>query len=396
MPSTRQWQKETGKKAVISYAASSALAKQIEQGAPAQVFISADLDWMDYLARKNLIKADTRSNLLGNRIVLIAPKDKAQAPWRSSRASTLRRFWATGASSMAQRRRRARPASTARPRSRSSASGAAWPARSRRPRTCARRCCWSRAARRRRHRLPDRRGRRPAAWRSSAPSRRTRHPPIIYPAALTRPGAADDAAAFLAYLGTPARPSRCSRRRASRCSAPGDLTGLGIARPRVWTKVFAPDWITLTRANGRRSRLSLRVALVGHRWAACRSASLRLRAGPLALPGQAPARRLVHLPLVLPPVVTGYLLSAHLRPAGSHRRLARRVFRHRLLRSAGPARRSPAAVMAFPAHGAGDPAVVGGGRPPAGRGGGHAGRIAGLGVRHRDAAAGRAGRASPA
>ena len=74
-----QWQKETGKKAVISYAASSALAKQIEQGAPAQMFISADLDWMDYLAGKSLIKPDTRSNLLGNRIVLIAPKDKAQA-----------------------------------------------------------------------------------------------------------------------------------------------------------------------------------------------------------------------------------------------------------------------------------------------------------------------------
>src|SRR5581483_116900 len=73
-----EWQKETGKKAVISYAASSALAKQIEQGAPAQVFISADLDWMDYLASRNLIKPDTRSNLLGNRIVLIAPKDKAQ------------------------------------------------------------------------------------------------------------------------------------------------------------------------------------------------------------------------------------------------------------------------------------------------------------------------------
>jgi molybdate transport system substrate-binding protein len=74
-----QWQKDTGKKARISYAASSTLAKQIEQGAPAQMFISADLDWMDYLARKNLIKSDTRSNLLGNRIVLIAPKDTAQA-----------------------------------------------------------------------------------------------------------------------------------------------------------------------------------------------------------------------------------------------------------------------------------------------------------------------------
>jgi molybdate transport system substrate-binding protein len=73
-----QWQKETGKKATISYASSPALAKQIEQGAPAQMFISADLDWMDYATSKNLIKADTRSNLLGNRIVLIAPKDKAQ------------------------------------------------------------------------------------------------------------------------------------------------------------------------------------------------------------------------------------------------------------------------------------------------------------------------------
>jgi molybdate transport system substrate-binding protein len=74
-----EWQKETGKKATISYAASSALAKQIEEGAPAQIFISADLDWMNYLARKNLIRPDTRSNLVGNRIVLISPKDKAKA-----------------------------------------------------------------------------------------------------------------------------------------------------------------------------------------------------------------------------------------------------------------------------------------------------------------------------
>lgn len=74
-----QWHRETGKKATISYAASSALARQIEQGAPAQIFISADVDWMDYVAKKNLIKTETRTNLLGNRIVLIAPKDKAQA-----------------------------------------------------------------------------------------------------------------------------------------------------------------------------------------------------------------------------------------------------------------------------------------------------------------------------
>jgi molybdate transport system substrate-binding protein len=72
-----QWQKETGKSAKISYAASSALAKQMEQGAPAQMFVSADLDWMDYVEKKGLIKPETRSNLLGNRIVLIAPKDQA-------------------------------------------------------------------------------------------------------------------------------------------------------------------------------------------------------------------------------------------------------------------------------------------------------------------------------
>jgi molybdate transport system substrate-binding protein len=74
-----QWQKETGRKAAISYAASSALAKQMEQGAPAQMFISADLDWMNYVEKKGLIKPETHSNLLGNRIVLIAPKDKAAA-----------------------------------------------------------------------------------------------------------------------------------------------------------------------------------------------------------------------------------------------------------------------------------------------------------------------------
>lgn len=73
-----QYQKETGKSAKISYAASSALAKQIEGGAPAQVFISADIPWVDHVEKKGLTKAGTRFALLGNRIVLVAPKDKAQ------------------------------------------------------------------------------------------------------------------------------------------------------------------------------------------------------------------------------------------------------------------------------------------------------------------------------
>ena len=67
--------KASSTKVVASYAASSTLIKQIEQGAPADVFASADLDWMDYGAGKKLIKDDTRVNLLGNKLVLIARKD---------------------------------------------------------------------------------------------------------------------------------------------------------------------------------------------------------------------------------------------------------------------------------------------------------------------------------
>src|SRR5690606_14980298 len=66
---------DVGEQATVSYAASSALAKQIEEGAPADIFMSADLDWMKYLSDKNLIKADTETQLLGNSIVLVAPAD---------------------------------------------------------------------------------------------------------------------------------------------------------------------------------------------------------------------------------------------------------------------------------------------------------------------------------
>jgi molybdate transport system substrate-binding protein len=70
-----QYQRNAGQKIVVSYGASSALAKQIENGAPADIFISADLDWMDYVAAHKLIKPETRFNLLGNKLVLIAPAD---------------------------------------------------------------------------------------------------------------------------------------------------------------------------------------------------------------------------------------------------------------------------------------------------------------------------------
>jgi molybdate transport system substrate-binding protein len=69
------WQKETGQGIKMSYAASSTLAKQMEQDAPAQIFISADEDWMDYAAAKGLLKPGTRFDFLGNKLVLIAPED---------------------------------------------------------------------------------------------------------------------------------------------------------------------------------------------------------------------------------------------------------------------------------------------------------------------------------
>jgi molybdate transport system substrate-binding protein len=69
--------KATGVRITMSYAASSALARQVENGAPAEIFISADQDWMDYLAGRALLRPDSRSNLVGNRLVLIASKDPA-------------------------------------------------------------------------------------------------------------------------------------------------------------------------------------------------------------------------------------------------------------------------------------------------------------------------------
>lgn len=67
--------RRTGQPVRFSYAASSAIARQIEQGAPADVFVSADREWMDYAAERRLIEADSRRDLLGNRLALIAPAD---------------------------------------------------------------------------------------------------------------------------------------------------------------------------------------------------------------------------------------------------------------------------------------------------------------------------------
>jgi molybdate transport system substrate-binding protein len=72
------YEADGGGPVTVSYAGSSALARQIESGAPADVFISADLDWMTYLAGRKLVRAETERRLLGNRLVLVAPKDGAE------------------------------------------------------------------------------------------------------------------------------------------------------------------------------------------------------------------------------------------------------------------------------------------------------------------------------
>ena len=94
-----EYQRQTGRKVVVSYAASPTLARQIEAAAPADVLISADLDWMDYLAQRRLIKPETRRNLLGNRLVLVGgllrlppnPPDASPPPQgsRAARALTI-------------------------------------------------------------------------------------------------------------------------------------------------------------------------------------------------------------------------------------------------------------------------------------------------------------------
>ena len=86
-----QYQKKTGVEVVSSFASSSTLARQIDQGAPADLFISADQQWMDDVVAKKSVVDSTRYTLLGNDLVLVAPKSdsakavtiNAQTDWKS-------------------------------------------------------------------------------------------------------------------------------------------------------------------------------------------------------------------------------------------------------------------------------------------------------------------------
>lgn len=73
------WRAAGGAELVLSYAGTPALARQIEAGAPADIFVSASADWMDVLAARGLVRGATRRDLFGNRLVLVAPAEAAGA-----------------------------------------------------------------------------------------------------------------------------------------------------------------------------------------------------------------------------------------------------------------------------------------------------------------------------
>src|SRR5690606_41027149 len=76
----RAWQARSGQQVIVVYAGSATLARQIDQGAPAQLYLSADRDWMDWLQRRGRIDPASRADLLGNRLVLVAgARDAAPA-----------------------------------------------------------------------------------------------------------------------------------------------------------------------------------------------------------------------------------------------------------------------------------------------------------------------------
>lgn len=83
---------KSGTPVTVSFASSSTLAKQIEAGAPAQVFLSADTKWMDYLDSKSLIEPGTRHDVLGNKLALIVPSDSSVGTIAIDRTTDWQRY----------------------------------------------------------------------------------------------------------------------------------------------------------------------------------------------------------------------------------------------------------------------------------------------------------------
>ena len=268
----------------VSYAGSSALAKQIEAGAPAELFISADDDWMDYLAGRGRIDAASRVALLGNDLVLVAAPsfagDLAIAPGFPLAAALGDGRLSVAATEAVPAGRYAKAALQ---------SLGVWD-------SVAGRLAESDNVRTALQFVS--RGEAPlgivyATDARVAPDVRVlgtfpedSHPPIRYPAALM-PGASPGARAL------PRLPRLCPR--------PAGLRGRGVPGPGAGRVMFTP-------AEAEAIRLSLWVAGVATLVALPISVIVALVLARGRFPGRLLLDAVVHLPLVLPPVVTGYLL----------------------------------------------------------------------------------------
>lgn len=99
---TQAWLARSGQNVVVSYAASSALARQIERDAPANLFIPADRDWMDTLQAAGRIDPASRFDLLANRLVLVAPADSSLRSVAVARPASFRAALGSGRLSVAE------------------------------------------------------------------------------------------------------------------------------------------------------------------------------------------------------------------------------------------------------------------------------------------------------
>ena len=214
------WTKETGKAARISYAGSNALAKQIEAGAPADVFLSADQAWMDYAEKAGTLRDGTRIDVLRNALVLIAPGADGTAPRTVPLGPSLGAALGGGKLAMAN--------TDAVPAGKYGKAGldklGAWDVVKGQV---------AQAENVRAALLLVARGEAPlgvvyATDAAAEPSVHVvatfpadSHPPIVYPAALTRDARNSDAAAFLAYIRGPASKDFFERQGFTVIGAPG-------------------------------------------------------------------------------------------------------------------------------------------------------------------------------
>ncbi len=285
--------KQTGKPPPrISYAGTPALARQIEQGAPADVFISADADWMTYLEGKRLIRAESRVDLLGNSIVVVAPASanidlpviSAESLTRALRGGRLALADVNSVPGRAIRKGGARKAGRM---GRAEGATRAERERARRARLRgARRGAAGRRLPHRRHRRTAREDRRrAAAGHPSANHLSCRRDERIKTSRRDR---------FPRLAARTAGARHVRDPRLSSAPEHGALKRMGS------TWLSAEEWDAV--------RLSIQVASVAAAASLPLAIAIAFLLARVNFWGRSALDALVHLPLILPPVVTGYLL----------------------------------------------------------------------------------------